>query len=249
MRSGPYDSIGRDYGRSRRPDDRLATGLRERLGTARSVVNVGAGTGNYEPADRWVVAVEPSAVMIDQRLPDAAPVVQAAAEALPFRSGSFDAAMAISTVHHWSDLARGLAEMARVAPRRVVYFSEPARPGLHWLVDDYFPDVVDMPTNRAAPRAEAVADLLGGTVTIDVFEVPRDFSDGAGAFWGRPERYCDPAVQAGLSMFALLDRAVVERGTARLLDDLRSGRWDERHGQLRTQPTMDVGYRIVTSVA
>jgi SAM-dependent methyltransferase len=245
--TAPYDSIGHGYARSRRPDDRLTTRLQERLGDARSVVNVGAGTGNYEPVDRSVVAVEPSAVMIAQRPPGAAPAVQAPAEALPFGRGSFDAAMAISTVHHWHDLARGLAEMARVAPRRIVYFSEAARLGRHWLIDDYFPEIVDMPTNRSAPGADTVADLLGGTATIDVFEVPRDFSDGAGAFWGRPERYCDPAVQASLSMFTLLDRAVVERGTDRLRDDLRSGRWDERHGHLRTEPTMDVGYRIVTS--
>jgi hypothetical protein len=155
--------------------------------------------------------------------------------------------MAVSTVHHWSDLARGLAEMARVAPRRIVYFSEAARPGRHWLIDGYFPEIVDMPTNRAAPDADTVGDLLGGTVTVDVFEAARDFSDGAGAFWSRPEQYCDPAVQASLSMFTLLDRAVVERGTARLRDDLRSGRWDEEHGHLRTEPTMDVSYRIVTS--
>jgi SAM-dependent methyltransferase len=247
MAGTPYDSIGHGYAGSRRPDDRLTTRLREHLGDARSVVNVGAGTGNYEPADRSVVAVEPSAVMIDQRPAGAAPAVQAPAEALPFRFGSFDAAMATSTIHHWSDLARGLAEMARVAPRRIVYFSEPARAGRHWLIDDYFPEIVDMPTNRAAPGADTVADLLGGTASIDVFEVPRDFSDGAGAFWGRPERYCDPAVQAGLSMFTLLDRSVVDRGTARLEDDLRSGRWDERHGHLRTEPSLDVGYRIVTS--
>jgi SAM-dependent methyltransferase len=244
---GPYDSIGGGYARSRRPDDRLTVRLQERLAEAERVLNVGAGTGNYEPSDRLVVAVEPSAVMVGQRAPHAAPVVQAAAEALPFRHASFDAAMAISTIHHWSDLAGGLAEMARVAHRRIVYFSEAARHGQHWLIDDYFPEIVDMPTNRAAPRADAVAALLSGTVTIDVFEVPRDFSDGAGAFWGRPEMYCDPSVQAGLSMFALLDPAVVERGTARLRDDLRSGRWDERHGHLRTRPTMDVGYRIVTS--
>jgi hypothetical protein len=211
------------------------------------VVNVGAGTGNYEPGDRRVVAVEPSAVMIGQRPPHAAPAVQASAEALPLRSLSFDAAMAMSTVHHWSDLAAGLGEMARVAHRRIVYFSEPAVHGRHWLVDDYFPEIVDMPTNRAAPRAETIADLLGGTVTVDVFPVPIDFSDGAGAFWGRPERYCDPAVHASLSMFRLLDAAVVERGTERLRRDLRSGRWDERHGHLRTQATLDVGYRIVTS--
>jgi SAM-dependent methyltransferase len=243
-----YDEIGRSYREARRPDPRLQAALDAALGAASTVLNVGAGTGNYEPADRTVVAVEPSRVMIGQRRADAAPAVQATAEQLPFGDDCFDAAMAVSTLHHWRDLRAGLAEMCRVAPRRVVYLSEPARRGEYWLVDEYFPEVVEMPTNRRAPTAAGVADMLGGDVAIERFEVPADFVEGsAGAYWARPERYCDPAVQAGLSMFSLLDPAVVTRGTRRLRDDLTDGTWDRRHGYLRSLAALDVGYRIVCS--
>jgi SAM-dependent methyltransferase len=244
--SQTYDRIGIGYG-VRRPDPRLAARLNFHLGDAATVLNVGAGTGNYEPVDREVIAVDPSMVMLAQRNVNASPALQARAECLPFSNSRFDAAMAISTVHHWNDLQQGLKELARVAELRVVYFSEPALPGFHWLVDEYFPEVIDMPTNLAAPRAEQVAELLGGTVTVETFEVPADFTDGAGAFWSRPELYCIPEVQAGLSMFALLNKADVQRGTELLRKDLASGLWDERHGHLRTLPTMDVGYRIITS--
>jgi hypothetical protein len=240
-----YDQIGVGYG-VRRADERLASRLNFHLGDATTVINVGAGTGNYEPVEREVIAVDPSRVMLAQRSAGASPSLQACAESLPFPDSRFDAAMAISTVHHWKDLRRGLEELTR-AELRIVYFSEPALPGFHWVVDEYFPEVIDMPTNRAAPRSEQVAELLGGTIVIETFEVPRDFTDGAGAFWSRPELYCDPAIQASLSMFALLDKNVVRRGTELLRRDLESGRWDERHGHLRMAPSMDVGYRIITS--
>lgn len=244
-----YDAIGRGYSTVRRSDDRLAALIERRLGDAETVVNFGAGTGNYESAHRRIVALEPSALMISQRPAGAHPAVRAVAEAAPIVDGAADASMAVSTIHHWSDLAPGLSEMARVAPRRVVYFSEPAVAGRYWLVDDYFPEILDMATNRAAPTAEVVAGLLGGDVMIDVVEIPADFSDGAGAYWARPESYCDPQVQASLSMFALLEPSVRRRGTEQLAADLRSGAWDARHGELRHQATADVGYRLVTSVA
>lgn len=241
-----YDRIGGGYV-ARRPDARLSARLVELLSSSSSVVNIGAGTGSYEPDDRCVIAVEPSSVMIAQRLPECAPCVQASAEDLPFPSDSFEAALAVSTVHHWSDLARGLREMRRVADKRIVYFSEPARYGEHWIVDDYFPEIVTMATNLSAPRGDQVAELLGGDVTVEVFETLNDFTDGAGAYWARPEQYCDPSVQNTLSMFALLDDQVVRRGTARLRDDLKSGRWDERYKHLRSRAAMDVGYRIAFS--
>ena len=244
--SPTYDRIGASYV-TRRADARLTSRLHIHLGHASTVVNVGAGTGNYEPTDRQVVGVDPSRVMLAQRGLDAPPSVQASAESLPFSDSQFDAAMAISTVHHWNNLRQGLKELTRVAELRIVYFSEPALPGFHWIVDEYFPEVIDMPTNRAAPRSEHVAELLGGTVEVETFEVPADFTDGAGAFWSRPELYCDSKIQAGLSMFALLDEGVVQRGTERLRRDLATGLWDERHGDLRTAPSMDVGYRIVVS--
>lgn len=245
-----YDEIGHGYAGGRRPDDRLRQAIDNALGSSVTVLNVGAGTGNYEPAHRRTIALEPSPVMIAQRPPGSARAVRGVAEALPFADRSFDAAMAMSTVHHWSDLEAGLAEMSRVAARRVVYFSEPSLPGMHWLVDDYFPSILTMPINQAAPTAARVAELLGGETTIHAFELPRDFVEAsAGAFWGRPEAYCDPAIQATMSMFALLERSVVESGAARLRADLASGVWDQRHGHLRQQERADMSYRIVISNA
>lgn len=249
-RSISYEAIGQGYALGRRPDPRLARAIDDALGDAATVVNVGAGTGNYEPPDRRVVAVEPAAVMVAQRPPSAGPALRGSAEALPVRTGWAEASLALSTVHHWTDLAAGLAEMARVAPRRVVYFSEPAAPGGGWLVDDYFPEIVAMGINRSAPTVERVAAGLGGTIEVRAFPVPSDFAEAsAGAFWNRPEAYCDPTVQAAMSMFALLAPDVVARGTACLRDDLASGAWDDRHGHLRAEREHDVGYRIVVSTS
>jgi SAM-dependent methyltransferase len=245
-----YDTIGHGYARGRHPDDRLHHAILDALGESVTVLNVGAGTGNYEPTDRPTIALEPSAVMIAQRKPGSAHAVRGVAEALPFADRSFDAAMAMSTLHHWSDLAAGLAEMSRVAARRVVYFSEPSLPGQHWLVDDYFPSILSRSINTAAPSAERVVELLGGDCEVHVFEVPSDFAEAsAGAFWARPEAYCDPAIQAAMSMFALLEPPVVESGVARLRTDLASGAWDRRHGHLRQRDRLDLGYRIVVSTA
>ena len=194
--------------------------------------------------------VRETMVMIAQRPPNSPRVVRGVAEALPFADRSFDAAMAVSTVHHWSDLAAGLAEMSRVAARRVVYFSEPSLPEMYWLIDEYFPSILSMPINQAAPSAERVAELLGGECEVRVFAIPRDFAEAsAGAFWARPEAYCDPAVQAAMSMFALLEPSVVETGVARLRADLSGGAWDRRHGHLRQRDHRDLGYRIVVSTA
>lgn len=95
-----YDRIGTSYGRFRQPDPRIAAQIGAALGSARTIIDVGAGTGSYEPAGRRVIAVEPSEVMLAQRPADAAPAVRAVAEALPFPDHSFDAALAILTVHH-----------------------------------------------------------------------------------------------------------------------------------------------------
>lgn len=237
----PYDTIGGTYAASRVADPRLAAVIHDVLGAAQRVVNVGAGTGNYEPTDRTVIAAEPSAVMIRQRPTGAAPVVQARAERLPFADNSFDAALAISTVHHWSDRARGLAELSRVAPRRIVVHWEPADATLHWIVEDYFPELADVESARDGGTSDDVASELGGRIEVLPFPVPIDFAEGSGgSFWGRPESLLDPAVRAGISMFAVLDPAVVDRGVNRLAADLKSGRWDERHGHLRSLDALDV---------
>jgi SAM-dependent methyltransferase len=248
MAATPYDAIGENYACARVADPRLAAAIHDALGDARRVVNVGAGTGNYEPTDRPVVAVEPSAVMIAQRSATAAPVVQAVAERLPFADDTFDAALAVSTAHHWVDRALGMAEMARVAPRRVVVHWEPADATFHWMVADYFPEFVELPSIREGGTSAEVAAELGGQVEVVPFPVPIDFAEGSGgSFWGRPEAMLDPTVRASISMFALLDQAVVDRGVGELAADLASGRWDERHGHLRSLDALDVGYRIVVS--
>ena len=239
-----YERIGHGYAGARREDPRIAEQVRDALGPPGPVVNVGAGTGNYEPGDRPVVAVDPSEVMLRQRRGRSPRVVRGLAEALPFPSGSFDAALAVLTVHHWADLARGLAELRRVAIRQVVFLFEYDLTDPFWAID-YWPEAVELPTEQDAP---GVARLLG---LLDVREVrpvpvPLDCTDGFGAaYYGRPEAYLDPGVQAGMSWLALLPEEVRARGSARLAADLESGAWDRRLGHLRRLPELDVGYRLV----
>jgi SAM-dependent methyltransferase len=245
-----YDRIGRLYRRHRRPDHRITARIERALRDARSVVNVGAGTGSYEPTTRRVVAVEPSAVMVAQRAPEAAPVVRAVAEALPFAAGEFDAALAVLTVHHWRDQAAGLSELRRVSRRQVVLCFDPAVNRAHWLVTDYLPELGDIEDGRA-PAPAWVADVLGGRggrTHIEIVPVPADCTDGfQNAYWRRPEAYLDPGVQACASTLAVLDRAVLDRGLGRLADDLASGAWHARHGDLLGRDEFDGGYRLVVA--
>lgn len=238
-----YDSIGHSYRQTRREDPGLAARIHEALGGVRTVVNVGAGTGSYEPRGLAVLAVEPSAVMIAQRPPGAAPAIQAAAEALPLGARSFDAAMALWTIHHWADLGQGLAEMRRVA-RRIVIVAPSVLLNELWLTREYFPAMVG--ARRPEIQPGRIAAALGGDVRIEPFPVPRDCADGfAEAFWARPEAYLDPAVRAGMSAFALLTPAETAPGLRRLAADLESGAWDARHGDLRGRSRLDCGHRLI----
>ena len=241
-----YDTIGRGYARQRRPDPRIAERLTTALGDAETVVNVGAGAGSYEPSDRTVVAVEPSAVMLAQRSPGAAPAVRARAEALPFAAQTFDAAMAVLTIHHWADRDGGLAECARVARKRVVLLTwDPAADGF-WLLRTYFPEFVEI-DRKVFPAIEAYAGAFGPDARVDVatVPVPRDCVDGfLGAYWARPEAYLEPAVRSGISVFT---RVNVEAGLERLRADLASGEWHARHGHLLSEDALDVGYRLVVA--
>lgn len=238
-----YDAIGRTYRRTRRQDPAIAGAIHAALGGARSVLNVGAGTGSYEPVDRDVVAVEPSLQMLGQRSGRPAPAVRAVAEALPFGDDAFDAALAVLTVHHWSDPTAGLRELVRVARRQVVFFFEPMQTHRFWALD-YFPAALDLPTEQDPPGERLLAEHLDVREIRPVL-VPRDCLDGFGcAYWARPEAYLDPDVQAGMSWLALLPAEERERGTDQLRADLVSGAWDRRHGHLRTEAHFDGGYRL-----
>jgi len=239
-----YDQIGGAYTITRRPDPRLAMMILRSLGRAAKVVNVGAGAGAYEPSDRSVVAVEPSWRMIRQRAPGTAPVVQASAEALPFHDHLFDAAIALLTLHHWTDWRRGLDEMGRVADRLVVFTFEPADGHNFWLTDAYFPEIVELDRGRCPSVADIVGQL--GDCRVDRIAIPYDCVDGfLAAYWRRPEAYLDPTVRAGISAFAILDSAVVIRGVAHLRADLESGEWERRFGHIRRLEALDVYYRLI----
>jgi SAM-dependent methyltransferase len=240
-----YDAIGRTYTATRATDPRIAARILAALGDARTVVNVGAGTGNYEPVDREVTAVEPSAVMIAQRAPDAAPAVQATAEDLPFADDSFDAAMAVLTLHHWTDWRAGCAELERVARDRVVVFSwDPACRTTMWLGPEYFPEQSEQDV-ATFPSLADQADALNAD-RVEVVPIPWDCSDGFfSAFWRRPEAYLDPAVRAGISTMAKRPEAELADGLARLRADIESGEWASRHADLLELEELDLGYRLL----
>jgi len=243
VRRAVYDGIGRVYARHRRPDPRIAVQIARALGDARTVVDVGAGTGSYEPVDARVVAVDPSPVMVAQRT-DRAPVVRAVAEHLPFGDGAFDAAMAVLTIHHWSDVAGGLCEMARTARRVVVLTFDPVVHSSFWLFTDYLPEVNALPVARVV-GPDVVADTIGAA-RVEVVPVPADCVDGFNwAYWRRPEAYLDPEVRACMSGLALLPPGLVDERMARLASDLRDGSWHERHGDLLGLDAVDGGLRLV----
>jgi SAM-dependent methyltransferase len=243
-----YDRIGTGYATTRRPDPGIQRVIMEALGTARSVVNVGAGTGSYEPDDRLVVAVDPSREMLRQRgrgQARFAPATLGVAEALPFPDRAFDAAMALLTIHHWTDQPAGLRELRRVARQRVVIFTwDPDLALALWFVRDYLGPVVAVDT----PRFPPIATLCAGARAAKVIPVPipHDCADGFfGAHWRRPEAYLDPAVRQGISVFRQLPPDVVAQALAALEVDLRTGRWAERHGDLLGREELDLGYRLV----
>ena len=239
-----YDAIGVGYQERRRPDPRLAAAIGRALGDAETVVNVGAGAGSYEPSNRSVVAVEPAMTMIHQRRAGSAPVVRAFANDLPFRDDAFAASLAILTVHHWPDRVQGLAELARVARRRVVVVTwDPSSSGF-WLVDDYFPEIVEL-DRRIFPTIEDFRRAFG-RIEVRSFPVPHDCIDGfMGAYWRRPHAYLDPSVRAAISAFAKAEPSWLESGLERLQRDLADGTWERRNAKLFGQTELELGYRIV----
>jgi SAM-dependent methyltransferase len=244
-----YERIGRGYARTRREDPRWARRIHLALKDARTVVNVGAGAGSYEPRDRYVIAIEPSDVMAAQRPPELPPAIRATAAELPLRDQSVDAAMAILTVHHWDEQQEpGVRELRRVARGAVVLLTyDPAVSGQMWLMTDYLPEVAQL-DDLIFPRIEMLASWLGASTRVETIEIPADTPDWMlGSFWAHPERVLDPAARAATSGFARMEPAIVERVTDAVRRDLESGAWDRRHGYLRELESFDVGLRLITN--
>ena len=241
-----YDSIGATYSYTRRPDPRIAVKIHRALGDAATVINVGAGTGSYEPP-QTVLAVEPSPVMIAQRPAGSARALEASAESIPLADDSADAVMALLTVHHWTDLEAGIGELLRIARKRVVIFTwDQSITRRFWLLDEYLPEAAAFDDTRAV-AVDRLTVLLGGARTETV-PIPHDCTDGfAVAFWRRPEAYLDPQVRAGMSVLAQTGEEILRPGLARLSDDLSSGLWHKRHADLLDRETLDAGYRLLVA--
>jgi SAM-dependent methyltransferase len=241
-----YDQAGRTYSLTRQTDPRIGAVIDHALHGMATVANIGAGAGSYEPSNT-VIAVEPSVVMISQRGGGAAPVVRAVAEHLPIRANAVDAALAVQTIHHWSDVETGVAEMIRVARRRIVIltwdhdvFRE------FWLLRDYLPAAEQMAMQLAVPMTKLVSLL--GNAAVQTVPIPYDCADGfGGAFWRRPHAYLDAEVRAGISMLALTAEPELREGLSRLEADLSTGAWAERHADLLDKPQLDLGYRLVVA--
>lgn len=237
-----YDTIGINYSDLRKPDSRIAIAIERALGFARTVLNVGAGAGSYEPADRQVTAIEPSVEMIRQRGPSAAPVIQGHAEDLPFADKSFDASMAILTVHHWTNKEKGLKEMRRVTRGPVVVLT--FDPSYRFWLTDYIPALATLDEAQMPRMADYEAWL--GPVDISAVPIPHDCTDGfLYAYWRRPAAYLDPRIRAAMSSFWVLGNA--SDGLRKLASDLETGAWTERNFELLSLDAYDVGYRLVAT--
>jgi SAM-dependent methyltransferase len=241
-----YDELGLNYTDFRQADPRIEARVWAALGDASSVVNVGAGTGSYEPSDREVIAVEPSPLMIAKRPEGAAPALPGVAEALPLDDQSVDAAMAVFTIHHWSDLAAGLAEMRRVARKRIVLLTIDATKNAEiWTLAEYFPEAMAL-EEEVMPSIASLETSLPGATIETVLMPSRCHDEFTSALWDRPELFLEPATLRASSLWHRLDQEVIERGQERLRDDLESGHWDEARGHLRTLPELDIGTRLIS---
>ena len=247
MRAPAYDRMGVDYSEVRRADPRLEAAIWAALGDARSVLNIGAGAGSYEPRDREVIAVEPSPVMIAQRPADAAPAIQGVAEDIPLEDESVDATMGVFTMQHWDDVDRGLAEVLRVTRNHIVLLTLDLDVTAEmWLCRDYLPEIVEH-DRETFPTIGQLESTLPN-VRVEGIPVPADCADGfCIALWNRPEAHLDPNVRRSSSIWHLLPDSVVGPGLDRLRRDLESGEWDRRYGRLRETDSLDVGLRLVTA--
>ncbi len=242
-----YERAGGGYARRRRPDPRIAQVVHRALGSARTVLNVGAGAGSYEPVDRHVAAVEPSASMRSLRPRELAPAIDATAERLPFDDASFDAAMATITVHQWADSGRGLAELRRVSRGPVVLLTFDGDALDRFWLGEYVPELIEAERQRY-PAIEEICATLGGSCEVEDVPIPIDCVDGfTEAFYARPEQFLDPAVRLAQSAWGFVAEPLAKRGLALLREDIAAGRWDGRHGGLRRQSEFLGALRLVLS--
>jgi SAM-dependent methyltransferase len=237
-----YNKGGIGYANYRRTDPRIAKYIHEALGSAGTVLNIGAGSGSYEPGDRYVVAVEPSEVMRAQRK---TPAVIAAAESLPFDDNAFDASMALTTIHHWKDLEKGLREMRRVTKGAAVILTSDAYADSEFWLYDYAPEIADADKMRY-PKIEIISGILGGTTRVQAIPVPLDCEDGIQeAFYARPELLLDPVRRRSQSTWSFLAEGVEERIVNAIARDLESGEWEKKYGEYRTKPEIKTSWRLV----
>jgi SAM-dependent methyltransferase len=240
-----YEAGGQQYAMVRRADPRIAARIHEALGDARTVLNVGAGAGSYEPRDRYVVPLEPSGVMRRQRPSHLAPALAASADAIPFDDGAFDAAMAVLTVHHWTDRAHCLGEIRRVTRGAVVVMTFDPDAATDFWLRDYAPELVEVERQRYGPLA-SITTGLGGQTRVAAIDVPRDCTDGFQvAFYARPEAFLDARVRRSQSAWSFLPAGVEDRIVSALESDLASGRWDAKYGHLRALPAIACQLRLV----
>jgi SAM-dependent methyltransferase len=243
-----YEQDGTHYSAIRRPEPRFARAIREALGDATTLINVGAGAGSYEPEDLEVTAVEPSASMRSQRPPHLAPALDAVAEDLPFPDQTFDAALASVTIHQWSDLAGGLAEVRRVTRGPVVIMTfDPVSLRKFWLAE-YAPEMMERESGRMPALGEVTA-LLGGSVQIEELPIPADCADGfAEAYFGRPEAFLDTRVRRSQSAWGFIDDDEERGSVERLAAALEDGSWDRRFGELRSAAEYSGSLRLVVAL-
>ncbi len=243
-----YDRLGLGYASTRRPDPRIAAQIHEALGDARSIVNVGAGAGSYEPCDREVLPIEPSERMIAQRPPEHAPAIWGNAESLPLAANSVDAAMACMTLHHWADWRIGVQELRRVARKRVVIFTYDHSYAMQfWLLRDYLPKLARLDRARF-PALDEQRVAMGDEVHVETVRIPHDCEDGfLAAFWRRPRAYLDERIRAGMSIFHLPGAERLLDGLEVLAEDLQTGRWEDRNQEILECEELDLGYRLLVA--
>jgi hypothetical protein len=242
-----YNARGQTYAQRRRTDPRIAALVHQALGSARTVLNIGAGAGSYEPEDRYVLAIEPSATMRAQRPPHLTPAIDGVAEKLPLDDQSVDASMAMVTVHQWPDFKKGLSELRRVTRDRIVVLTFDGEAlDRFWLVD-YVPELMAA-ERRRYPAIDSICNCLGGKTDVQTVPVPVDCVDGfTEAFYARPEQFLDSLVRRSQSAWAFVEDKVQERFVKALSDDLQSGAWDEKYGKWRQQPSFEGSLRLIVS--